>query len=291
MTKSIMKQIFFSLILILLGSTAIFPQSSVYEVEGEGTNLYIGGSTHILREQDYPLPKEFDLAFDNSEILVLETDITKFEDPAIAQKMLGMTMYQDDRTLNSVLSEEVYEKLETACATYGIPLASMGKLKPSMVIMTLTVMELQKLGVASEGVDKYYLNKAIKKQKSLVYLETIEEQMSLIAGMGEGNEDEFVQHSLKDLKENSEIFEELIDTWKDGTAKPMLKQIKEFKADFPELYKSFLVDRNNNWIPQLEDYLKTDEVEFVVVGALHLYGSDGVLQQMKDKGYKVKQLK
>jgi len=275
----------------VLFSIAVFSQSSVYEVQGNGTRFYIGGSIHLLREQDYPLPKEFDVAFDNSEILVLEADISKMEDPAIAQKMLGMTMYQDDRTLKTVLSEEVYNELKTACASYGISMANMGKLKPSMVIMTLTIMELQKLGVASEGVDKHYLNKALKTDRSVLYLETIDEQMSLIAGMGEGNEDEFVKHSLNDIKENSDIFEELIDTWKDGTANPMLKQIKEFKADYPELYQSLLVDRNNTWIPQLEGYLETKEVEFVVAGALHLYGSEGVLQQMKDKGYKVKQLK
>lgn len=285
-----MKQIISALILTLVFTTTVFSQSSVYEVKGKGTRFYVGGSIHILREQDYPLPKEFDKAFDNSEILVLETDLTKMEDPAIAQKLLGKTMYQDDRTLKTVLSEEVYNELKTACASYGISIDNMGKLKPSMVIMTLTIMELQKLGVASEGVDKHYLNKALKTDRSLLYLETIDEQMSLIAGMGEGNEDEFVLHSLKDLKENSEIFEELIDTWKDGTAKPMLKQIKEFKTDYPELYESLLVDRNNNWIPQMEGYMETKEVEFVVVGALHLYGSDGVLQQLKDKGYKVQQL-
>lgn len=286
-----MKQILVTLILIGLGFTTAFAQSSVYEIKGKNSHFYIAGSIHILRENDYPLPKEFDEAFENAGILTLETDITKMEDSAIAQKLLGMTMYQDDRTIKSVLSNEVYSELETACSQVGIPLSGMGKLKPSMVIMTLTVMELQKMGVATEGVDKHYLNKALKSDKSILYLETIEEQMSLIANMGEGNENEFVKHSLQDLKEDSEIFEELIDTWKDGTAKPMLKQLIDFKTNFPELYKSLLVNRNNNWIPQLEEYLKTNEIEFVVVGALHLYGSDGVLQQMKDRGYKVKQVK
>ena len=286
-----MIKIYYTLILILFFSSTVISQSSVYEVKGKGSRLYVGGSIHLLRERDYPLPKEFDLAFDRSEILVLETDISKMEDPAIAQKMLGMTMYQDERTLKTVLNEEVYKELETACANYKIPLANMVKLKPSMVIMTLTIMELQKLGVASEGVDKFYLKRALKEDKSLLFLETVEEQMNLIVGMGEGNENEFVQHSLKDLEENSEIFEELIDTWKDGTARPMLRQIKEFKSDFPELYKLILVDRNNNWIPQLEGYLKTNEVEFVVVGALHLYGTDGILRQLKDKGFKVEQVK
>ena len=46
-----------------------------------------------------------------------------------------------------------------------------------------------------------------------------------------------------------------------------------------------------NWIPHFEDYLKTPQVEFVIVGAAHLYGQDGVLQLMKDRGYKVQPLR
>ena len=40
----------------------------------------------------------------------------------------------------------------------------------------------------------------------------------------------------------------------------------------------------------LEDYLKTPEVEFVIVGAAHLVGSEGVLNKLKQKGFKVSQL-
>jgi uncharacterized protein YbaP (TraB family) len=36
--------------------------------------------------------------------------------------------------------------------------------------------------------------------------------------------------------------------------------------------------------------MQTPEVEFVVVGAMHLPGPDGILQQMKDKGFNVNQL-
>ena len=60
--------------------------------------------------------------------------------------------------------------------------------------------------------------------------------------------------------------------------------------EFPELYKSLLVDRNVSWLKYIERMLTTADVEFVLVGALHLIGEDGVLQQLKARGYAITRL-
>jgi len=66
--------------------------------------------------------------------------------------------------------------------------------------------------------------------------------------------------------------------------------ITPFKNDFPEMHKALLIDRNNAWMPQIETMLKTRAVEFVLVGALHLAGEDGLLTQLSARGYKVRKL-
>ena len=55
------------------------------------------------------------------------------------------------------------------------------------------------------------------------------------------------------------------------------------------MYKSLIADRNDAWLPKIEAMLKTREVEFVLVGALHLAGDDGLLSQLATRGYKVRQ--
>ena len=60
--------------------------------------------------------------------------------------------------------------------------------------------------------------------------------------------------------------------------------------DFPDIYQSLLVDRNNNWLPQIEAMFDSKDTEFVLVGALHLVGKDGLLQRLEAAGYKVTQL-
>ena len=86
-----MKRIFsfYSLVLTLVlffsctSSSAVSAReqggSSVWVISRNGNTLYLGGSIHILRDDDFPLPTEFDLAFSQSTVLVLEADLEQME--------------------------------------------------------------------------------------------------------------------------------------------------------------------------------------------------------------------
>jgi uncharacterized protein YbaP (TraB family) len=62
------------------------------------------------------------------------------------------------------------------------------------------------------------------------------------------------------------------------------------RAETPDLYDSLLRQRNLKWIPQIERMLRDADKEFVLVGAAHLVGEDGLLQLLQAKGYGVRQL-
>ena len=69
-----------------------------------------------------------------------------------------------------------------------------------MVALTLTMVELGKLGVAPEGVDTFLYQRGKTDQKELAGLETVDEQIRYVIGMGENNEDAFILHTLEDLQ-------------------------------------------------------------------------------------------
>jgi uncharacterized protein len=285
-----MNRFIFLIILIHFFSVSGFSQSSVWTIEGKGTKMYVGGSIHILREQDYPLPDEFEQAFENSDNLVLEVDISPENQKTAVQEILGLTLYPNDKSLKTELTQDVYNKLDSAFTKSGLTLERMIGLKPVMAVLTLTQVELMKLGVTSVGVDKHFFEKANAEGKYLLFLENMEDQIKLIVNMGEGVENDYVLQSLEELKFYREEFEESIALWREGNISQWLEETDDYKNDYPELYQSLLVERNNNWMPQLEQYLETPEIEFVLVGAMHLPGPDGILQKMKEKGYKVEQL-
>ena len=281
-----------NLLFLLVGlvSTAASAQTSVYKISKGGNSIYIGGTVHLLRAQDYPLPEGFDIAYKNSDVLTFETDTKRLQDPAVAQKMMSNGMFQDDRTLKTVLVDTIYEKLAKAFEKYNLPFAMMQKMKPALAVTTLSAMSMQQMGMSAQGVDMYFTNKATTDKKELQQLESVDDQIMRITSMADGNENEFVNYSLQGLENMSDEMSELIDNWKNGTSDKMLTEIENMKIEYPETYQSLLVQRNNNWMPKILSYLENGTKAFVLVGNLHLYGDVGLLTLLKKQGYQIEQL-
>lgn len=266
-------------------------ESSVWKITKDDKTLYIGGTIHYLSANDFPLPETFDKAYDKSSVLVFETDIQKAKSLEFQQMILKRMMYSDGKNLKQVLNENTLLRLEKHLACRGLPLAGMLTFKPSMVALTITVLEMQRLGLAEAGVDEFYSKKAINDKKELGKLETIEQQLDFLVNMGKGNEDEMLQYTIKDMEELPNMLQLMKNAWRSGNDKELYKLgIKPFKKDFPGVYKSLLVDRNIAWMPQIDAFLEDEAVEFILVGALHLIGEDGIIEMLKHKGYLVEML-
>jgi len=265
--------------------------SAVWQVSSGANTVYLGGTVHLLRPSDYPLPQEYEQAYQASNEIYFETDIGAMSDISVQTQMLQQLTYQDERTLQSVLSEEAYTALSEYISGTGMPMMMMEKFKPGMVISTLQVLEFQRIGFTPQGVDMYFNTRAVGDAKSLGQLETIMEQIGFLASMGEGNESEFILLSLEDLEETAEVMDDMIAAWREGNNDRLADLfVNEMRNEAPELYDSLLRQRNLNWIPQIEQMLQDDDTEFVLVGAAHLVGSDGLLELLQAKGYSVNQL-
>lgn len=275
-------------LLVFIYTLPAYSNAPIWTAEKDGHQLIIGGTIHLLTPADYPLPAAFKKAYEQSEQLVFESDIQKMQDPAFQLAMMNELIYTDGRDISSVLSKETYQALETYCTSRGIPIAILMNFKPGMVAITLTMMELQRLGIMGTGVDAFFSAKAVQDNKQLGQLETAEQQLSFISSMGEGQEDEIIAHALRDIEELPTTWETLRTAWRQGN----LKKLKEvaltpLRNDFPNTYDTILAQRNNAWIPQIEALFKTQKPIFVLVGILHLVGDDGLLNQLSAKGYQI----
>ncbi|RME67153.1 MAG: TraB/GumN family protein [Verrucomicrobia bacterium] len=264
--------------------------TSLWRVSSGETSLYLGGTFHLLRASDFPLPEAFDAAYADSTTVVFETDLGAMQSPQVQQRMLAQCALGGGETLRALLSPEVYAKLEAHCQKAGLALAAMEGFKPALVVITLAVVELQKVGIAEEGVDMHYYNRAQADGKAVRGLETPQEQIDFICSMGEGDEDAFVLHAIRDLEESVQHLPELITAWRRGDLETLEREfVSEMKRDFPRLYRSLLVERNRAWLPKIEALLETAETELVLVGGAHLPGEDGLLAQLQARGYRVEQ--
>ena len=283
-----MKKITLSITFFIILSASAYAETSLWKVQNNAFTTYLGGTIHILRTSDYPLPKEFQKAYADSDTVIFETDLEKFNSAESQQKLLGKVMYTGGLNLQKVLSPEVYDRLKNYCDEAGVPIASMNQFKPSIVVLSLVVLELKKMGIDQRGIDLYFHQQATVDGKKTAGLETVDQQIEYISSMGEGNEDDFILHSLKDLNKTRQIFNQLIDGWKKGNEKEMSELlVEQFKTDYPALYSTLIVERNHAWLPKIEAYLRTPQKEFVLIGTGHLIGEDGIVHDLKKRGYRV----
>jgi hypothetical protein len=252
---------------------------------------YLGGTCHLLRDSDFPLPAAFDVAFRQSAAVVFETDIGELQSPEFQQKLMAALFYRDGRSLPDDLSPEAYQALQRYCEKAGFPVAMLHPMKPAMAVLTLVTLELQKLGITEAGADQIFYDKAVTEGKKIEGLETVDEQLDFLAVMGKGMEDSLIEQSLAELSRTGAVFKEIIEAWKRGDEKELGRFLVEStRKDFPEVYQTLLVNRNAKWLPKIEKLLATPERELVLVGAAHLVGGDGLIESLKKRGYEVRQL-
>ncbi len=285
-----MKRYFYASMLMSLYSS-ILVASPVWVIEKGGNSLYLAGTVHMLRQQDYPLPATFEKAYDEAQILVFETDIGKTQDMAFQGQLIQALTLPENQTLDDILHRQTLDELKSYLKSHRLSLDQLSRFKPSMIAMTLTLLELKKLGVGELGVDQFYFNRASQDGKTVLALETIQQQLDFLASMGEGEEDLLIKQTLRDIKMLREDFSAMIDGWRKGdTGQLEALFVEPMRKDFAEVYQQMLVERNQNWMPKISGYLKTRQTEMVLVGSAHLIGNDGLLYMLEQKGYRVTQL-
>ena len=281
------------LVLLVFGPFATaWAGASVWMVQSGGNVMYIGGTCHLLRQSDHPLPKEFTTAYQASDRLVFETQLEQLQSSAFQQKLVQKAMYTDGTTLDQVLSPAIYRELSDYCNRAGVSITQLKSFKPFMVILSLVSVELQKMGVTSQvGVDQYFFNKAQVDGKPTGGLETVQAQLDFLGSMSDGIEDRFVAKGLKDLGRFQQLLDQLISVWREGDEARLYQYfLRDMKNDFPKLYRRLVDDRNAAWLPQINQLIASPQTEFVLVGVAHLIGPQGIITQLKKQGLTVGKL-
>jgi uncharacterized protein len=260
---------------------------------GSGTNtVYLMGSLHFFRKEIYPLNKRIETAFDQANILVVEAnvnDITKID----IQKLVDSALYLDLETLEKHVSTETYELIKKESGRLGLPLEMINRQKPWFLALVLESLELLKLGFdPNYGIDKYFLSKAEGKKK-ILELESLDYQISLLSNLSDKDQELFLSYTLRDLNILEQELGRLTQAWISGDTKSMesilTRGISEDKG-LSSIFEKLIYERNKKMVSKIEDFLRTQEIFFVIVGAGHLVGDRGIIEILKGKGYIVEQL-
>ncbi len=263
-------------------------RSFIWKVQSGTRAMYLAGSVHALSADVYPLSPAFEQAFAASDTLLEEIDLDQSGLLTLAPMLLSKAMYQDGRTFDKVVSKETVDLVTTQLK--GLPPELIRPMKPWMVMLTLSAMQVQQAGLDPKfGLDQHFFDKAKASGKAVIGLETAESQIDRFDKMPESLQEQLLRSALDEINVQNNELATTVAAWRRGDAATLERSLLPGMKKYPAAYQSLIVERNNNWMPQLEKCLARTTPCMVVVGAAHLLGSDGLLALLQRKGYRVEQ--
>jgi uncharacterized protein YbaP (TraB family) len=164
------------------------------------------------------------------------------------------------------------------------------RFKPWSLALMLSSLQWQKAGFDGElGLDRHFYDQARTDGKQVQGFETVEFQISRLDGIAIDQQERILAETLKNLDSELSNLTTLVQAWKVGDAAAVERIVLADVKQEPVLYQRLLVERNKTWMPEIEKFFARARPAFVVVGAAHLVGPDGLLALLSAKGYRVEQ--
>lgn len=267
-------------------------KNMLWRVESAENVVYILGSVHALPKKMYPLNPAIEQAFANVHSVVFELNLDSiFGGGAGMMSMMKQGVFGGDTVLKKMVSRSTYSQVEKRLKKLGMDMTLFSKMKPWMVAFMLMGLDMQSSGMEAQyGIDFYFHKKANEEGKPVSGLETMQDQISVFASMPLPAQEAFLKQTLEKGGDSDKELKVITSAWKNGDTKALEKLLDEYLGSSGDLYEGLVFRRNDNWMPQIEALLRQEKPAMVVVGALHLVGKRGIIEMLRERGYRIEQL-
>lgn len=279
------KSIAFLLVLILSSHSSA---QLLWKVSGNGLEKpsYLFGTHHLISKEQIP---DFDKMIQfvkEVDVVVGEMDLSNMLELQL-KLMKGATM--KDSTLNELLSSDDYIAVDEAFKeVLGMGVKKFSNYKPMMLnslYTTMLYLKQQNLKKEPEAIDMMIQKFGKKSKKTIVGLETIEQQIDILFNnISLKRQAEMLVSTIKDKDKSTEMLKKLNEFYVKGDLIHLEALNNEDDEMNLEEKKILLESRNNNWMDQFNIMFPKNSC-FVAVGCLHLTGETGLLKQLSARGY------
>lgn len=277
----------------IMANTPKLADTFLWKLEKEGSpTSYLFGTLHLGRINEELSPSVMD-AFSATTAVVTEANVMPESQELLEISMLMMDM---QGSLSQKLGQARFNQLANAVAGVA-PKSALDKMRPWAA---LTLVMYNKPDGYSEqfGLDMLLTKKAIERGKHRVFLEQIQDSLNVFSQLPEDKVISLIGVLLDYSNEAKADTMELINLYnnnKFNEVAALLTDKEKMLKYYPEEEKAFwdqwmnqelLIKRNTKWLPIIKNQLEL-EPTLVAVGAMHLVGEDGLIEQAKQMGYTV----
>lgn len=250
--------------------------------------VYLLGSIHLASPDMYPLPPQIEAAFRNSAVLIVEADLNQLNPLKMQALVAANGFYPPEDSLWNHIRPHTRKLIEIFCADNSLGPEVFARMKPWLVTITISVRSAQKSGMETGlGIDKHFLDRA--NGMRVEQLESAEWQVQLLASIPDSEQERYLAANIQTPGTDARMAE-MKAAWLRGDADGLDRFISAELRDAAEVGKKLFTDRNPHMTEVVERHLKAREPAFVVVGAGHLVGKNGVIRQLQADGFKVEQV-
>jgi uncharacterized protein YbaP (TraB family) len=258
---------------------------SLWALHGKHNTVYLLGSIHVLRAQDYPLAPAVLQAYADAKALLMEVNLEDIDSAEVQSEMLASAMLPEGSTLPSILGPQRYAHATSLAHEVGVDLSSFDQFAPWFAAEAISQLQLMELGFQPQsGIEMYFLERARSDGKSIAGLETVHDQIALFEGLSMNEQSEYLVSSLEQAHELPKEVDDMVRAWQRGDTAWFESQLQSELGRDPALYQSVLAARNRKWIPKIEALLSGDKNYLVIVGTGHLVGRNSVIDLLKKDG-------
>ncbi len=258
---------------------------ALWELHGKHNTVYLLGSIHVLRPEDYPLAPAVLHAYADAKALLMEINLDEIDSAQVQGEMLSGAMLPEGKTLPQVLGPQRYAHAASLAHDAGVDLSMFDQFAPWFAAEAISQLQLGALGFqAQSGVEMYFLGRARTDGKSIAGLETVHDQIALFEALSLDEQAEYLVASLEQARELPKEVDDMVHAWQRGDTAWFESEINSEWGHDPALYQSMLASRNRKWIPRIEALLNDDKNYLVIVGTGHLVGRGSVIELLKKDG-------
>jgi uncharacterized protein len=258
---------------------------SLWELHGKHNTVYLLGSIHVLRPNDYPLAPVVLDAYTHAGSLLMEVNLDEINSAQVQAEMLASATLSDGKTLPDVLGKQRYERAAALAHEIGVDLSTFDQFAPWFAAEAISELQLTQLGFQPEnGVEMYFMDRARSDGKSVDGLETVHDQISVFQNMSLDSQAEYLLSSLEQAHDLPKEVDSMVRAWQRGDTRWFESELQSDLGRDSDLYQSVLVARNRKWVPKIEALLNSDKNYLVIVGTGHLAGQGSVVDLLKKDG-------
>lgn len=245
---------------------------------------HVYGTIHMSDPRLAQLPAHVKKAFDGARSLMLEF----VPDGYARQRFLEAALFLDGQTLEEKIGTEDFEHAYRHLAPIGLDREFVNRMKPWGVLLNLH----NPKGSEGSPLDTQLLELARSRRMPLSQIEGVEEQVFTFDEFPMDSQVALLKHSLAHAPELIALGERTLEAYLAGDLARIWRLRQEFAARYPEIARHQAVmdkrvvhDRNVVMAFRMQRELRRGNA-FIAVGALHLYGADGVLARLETEGYR-----